>query len=135
MRLRDSVAAIFAAATAGAVSTACLAPEALGPVFFIATAYIWPFCLAAGLLFVLPVLVMVPRLRQPPFWVAVLWGGLVSLISFHLLYWKSPTIALRLVGAVPGAVPGAVAGLTYTFMARRFARRDVVRAAEYAGHL
>ena len=75
----------------------------------------------AGVLFVLPVLAFVPRLRQPSVWIAMLWGALVAWCAaglttpidsgFRELYrWEV---------AAPFGAAGAASGLVYAIAARR----------------
>jgi hypothetical protein len=75
--------------------------------------------LAAGVVLVLPVLALVPKLRQPPAWIAAIWGATVAVCVGWL---TGPVNAgfpefSRLVA--PFAALGAASGLTYAFASKR----------------
>jgi hypothetical protein len=75
--------------------------------------------LVAGMVFVLPVLVLVPKLRQPPAWIAALWGATVAVCVGWLtdpVNTGFPELS-RLVALF--AASGAASGLTYAFASKR----------------
>jgi hypothetical protein len=82
--------------------------------------------LAAGMVFVLPVLALVPKLRQPPAWIAALWGAAVAVCVGWLTAGVNTDFPefSRVVG--PFAVLGAASGLSYTFASKRLRGRAPV---------
>ena len=68
-----------------------------------------------GLVLVLPVLLLVPRLRQLPWWAAAAWGAAVAFLVTMLIV--GPTMVTRLTGTAMAAL-GAASGLTYSIAAR-----------------
>lgn len=74
---------------------------------------------AGSLLLVLPLLILFPRLRRPPLWLATVWGASVALVFAGLILGSrlmaiwSPSALARL------CLAGAVSGLTYGLLARR----------------
>ena len=82
------------------------------------------FSLAAGLVLVLPVLWLVPRLRQPPPWLAAIWGMLVACCAVGVLFWQFPSSTG---GFVSLSLSGMASGLVYAFLAnsRPTAETDV----------
>jgi hypothetical protein len=94
--------------------------QGLEPEFLIVLTVVGVWSLVAGLVFVVPVLVLVPRLRQPSLWVAIAWGvavawcvaGLTAPVNsgFQVLFdWK--------IAAQFGAA-GAASGTVYAMAAR-----------------
>ncbi len=83
--------------------------------------------MAAGLLFVVPVFALVPRLRQPPIWVAVLWGAVVANASALLLIGSLEKLRWEVV--VGFAAAGSAAGLVYALAARRASAPSPTRVA------
>jgi hypothetical protein len=70
--------------------------------------------LAAGFIFVLPVLWFVPRLRQPPLWLAAVWGMLVAWCAVGLMFQQFPPTAG---GSVGLSLSGVASGLVYAYLA------------------
>lgn len=90
----------------------------LGVGFLIVVLWSWGLSLAAGVLFVIPILALVPRLRKPSLWVAAIWGAVVSWlfsgVVFRRVYVMSSPIALIGIGSA-----GAAAGLLYAVLVKR----------------
>ena len=87
--------------------------EAATPVFWMVFGVLCVGFLAAGLVFVLPVLLMAPDSRQPPLWLSIPWGGGVATM-----------LAIVLLGVESGrlwrwALIGGVGGAVYSLMASR----------------
>jgi len=88
--------------------------------FLFVLALVWMFSLAAGFLFVLPFFVFLPRSRNPPFWVAALWGAATAVTSALLLFRPQFRIATPLAKA-SFVIQGALSGLIYVAVVRRMA--------------
>lgn len=76
----------------------------------------YAYGLAAAVVFVLPVLMLVPRLRRPPLWLAAAWGAATGLAASALVMGVSQILRWE-VAAGYGAA-GAAAGLVYAASAR-----------------
>jgi hypothetical protein len=73
------------------------------------------FSLVAGFVLVLPVMWLAPRLRQPPLWLAAIWGMLVAwCVVVGVLYRQLPSTG----GFVGLSLSGAASGLVYAFLAK-----------------
>jgi hypothetical protein len=79
----------------------------------------WSLSLAAALLFVMPILAFVPRLRQPPFWLAAMWGAAAAWAFTSLFIQRRQMVDFW----SPLAVAGAASGLLYALLVRRRASR------------
>jgi hypothetical protein len=86
--------------------------------FLLLLAAVWVLSLAAGLLFVMPFFVCLPRSRNPPMWVAMLWGAAAA-VAFALLLLGSQFRFASPLGKSAFIVQGAVAGMTYVAAVRR----------------
>jgi hypothetical protein len=75
---------------------------------------------AAGLLFVLPVLLLVPRLRTLPAWAAAAWGAALALLVTVILV--GPSMVSR-TSAIAMAVLGAASGITYAIAVRALGKK------------
>ena len=80
----------------------------------------WVLSLAAASLFVLPMLLMVPRLRRPPMWLATIWGAITAWI-FATLFAPGIDVMTTVSPTTWGGigVAGAASGLLYAFLVRR----------------
>ena len=89
--------------------------------FWIYVALIYVFSLAAGLMFVVPVLALVPSLRQPSLWVALPWGVIVAWAAAWLNGPINTALQnlLRWEVLIPYGAAGAASGLVYTIAAQR----------------
>ncbi len=79
---------------------------------------VWVLSLAAGLLFVMPFFVFLPRARNPPMWVAMLWGAATA-VAFALLLLGSQFRSTSALGKSGLIVQGAAAGMMYVAAVRR----------------
>jgi len=75
--------------------------------FVILVAWTWTLSLAAAVVFVVPVLLLVPRLRRPPVWIAAVWGAMAA--------WAFAAA----VGPLWGSLAGAASGGLYALPVRR----------------
>ena len=80
-----------------------------GAAFVIVLLWVYVLSLAAGSVFALPFLLFVPRVRQPPFWLAALWGAgaacAFSVLLFGTASYSPPAwTGLALAGAASGVV-------------------------------
>jgi len=89
--------------------------------FWIYVALIYVFSLAAGLMFVVPVLALVPSLRQPSLWVALPWGVIVAWAAVWLNGPINTALQnlLRWEVLITYGADGAASGLVYTIAAQR----------------
>ena len=81
---------------------------------------VYTYSLAAGVLFVAPVMACVPSLRRPSLWVALPWGVIAAWAAVWL---TGPTNSglrelLRWQVLIPYGAAGAVSGLIYVMTAR-----------------
>jgi hypothetical protein len=81
-------------------------------------AWIWVLTLATGIVFVLPVLAIAPRLRRPPIWLAAGWGAFTACAFVSLIFGR-PYKLYGPQALVVFAAAGAVAGVCYAVLARR----------------
>src|SRR5262245_41508369 len=81
-------------------------------------AWMWALTLAAGVVFVLPVLALAPQSRRPPIWVAAGWGALTACASAVLILGR-PYKLYSPRAMIAFAAAGAVAGVCYAMLARR----------------
>lgn len=88
--------------------------------FAMIVTWTWAFSLAAAILFVVPVLALVPRLRRPPLWVAAVWGAMAAWAFTALLVPGMRVMTTSSWTAWGGfAVAGAASGLFYALLVRR----------------
>jgi hypothetical protein len=83
--------------------------------FLIVLAMVWVFSLAAGILFVLPFFVFLPQSRNPPSWVAALWGAATAVAAALLLF----RTQFSTFGKAGFIIQGALSGLIYVAVVRR----------------
>jgi hypothetical protein len=81
-------------------------------------------CYGIEILFVVPVLLLWPRMRQPPLWVGALWGVSVGWCVLALVYVASPPRSpeafwLRLFPLLGFSLPGLLSGVVYSLASRR----------------
>ena len=81
-------------------------------------AWIWVLTVAAGVVFVLPVFAIAPRLRRPPIWLAAGWGALTASAFVGLIFGR-PYKLYDPQALFVFAAAGAVAGVCYALLARR----------------
>jgi hypothetical protein len=97
--------------------------------------YIAPFCYGAAVLFVLPVLIMWPRLRRPSYAVAAVWGAFAAWAAVAVLSWLQnlrPSVGqilrqMLMPPVEPAALfggAGAVSGVVYARLARRRSTKE-----------
>jgi hypothetical protein len=79
----------------------------------------WVYAIAAALVLVVPVWIIVPKLRQPPAWLAIVWGMIAALLMASVMFPSTPRLA------VPVLAAGAASGLVYSIAARRINSRAV----------
>ncbi len=92
----------------------------LGALPFVLTMiWVWGFSLAASAIFVLPLFLLVPRLRVPPVWLASVWGAWVGFASMVLLSGLMGFPDISRGGRAELVVDGGTAGATYAFLIRR----------------
>ena len=113
-RLRDTIRPLLLAPLGAVVVFAAfgLSPQPGFAGFGFLAAMVWGYSLAAGLVFVVPVLALAPRWRRPPVWVAGIWGVLVA-SAFAGLIIGRPSHLL-----VPVMTAGAASELVYAVAAR-----------------
>lgn len=91
------------------------APLGLGLLFV--EAVTWCLTLVAVTMFVIPIMAVAPRLRQPTYWLAAVWGTSVGWLFLAILFrdqsLPSPLALAQL------AVVGASGGVVYALLARR----------------
>ena len=105
---------VIAPSGAMVVSVAQALLDGRGAVSSLTMAWLVGFVsLAVGFSFVLPVLWFAPRLRQPPLWLAAVWGMLVAWCVVGVLFRQLPPTA----GVVGLSLSGAASGLVYAFLA------------------
>lgn len=85
----------------------------------IVAGWAWFLSLAAGLVFVMPLLALVPRLRQPPLWLAAAWGTLAA-VAFTSVFIERGRVVEFLLS--PLSMAGLSSGLLYAVLARRKGR-------------
>ena len=81
---------------------------------------LWLISLAAEITLVVPLLLVIPALRKPPIWVAMIWGAGVG-FAFAFMFGRVAHLIEPRVGPFM-AVVGAPAGLAYAVTARWLCR-------------
>jgi hypothetical protein len=84
----------------------------------IVVAWMCGLTLAGVLLFVLPVLAILPKLRRPSIWLAAGWGALTACAYVGLIFGR-PYKLYGPQALVVFAATGAVAGVCYALLVRR----------------
>jgi len=92
------------------------------------TPQIWLFCFIASLIGVFPAFVYSERLREPPTWLAVIWGTLVAWAATRI--WFGPSFLDSPTRYIYGVAPGALSGIVYVLTLWR--RRKSSRKASMA---
>ena len=82
------------------------------PYFAFMSVMVWCYSLAAEVVCVIPILALVPRLRQAPVWIAAPWGLLAAMVFGGFVIGKSSHLAPYLM------VAGATSGFLYAVVAR-----------------
>src|SRR4029453_12383522 len=109
MRLVDTIRPLLVASIAPVVLTLAtvslprVAPDSGASI--VLAGWLWIITLAAELVFVFPLMALVPSLRRPPIWLAAVWGAgaafaLTLLIMGRALTVGASGLALLNVGAV-----------------------------------
>ena len=80
--------------------------------YWMVLAYAYGICLLNGAAGVLPVFALVPRLRRPPFWIALPWGAVIAWCA-TIVWSDSLSRDFVLMGSA-----GAAAGFVYALAAR-----------------
>lgn len=124
MRFVDTVKPVVVAPVAAAIVYALFEvfvqkTGRMGGGFVIALAWVWALSLAAAVMFVVPVLACVPRLRRPPVWFAALWGVLVAGLFSALVLGPDHLMRASPVAHLGLGVSGAAAGFLYAVLVRR----------------
>lgn len=123
MQFRDTVRPLLIAPAASVgvhVVFATLFQQAglFGSAFVILMAWVWGLSIAAAVVFVMPVLALIPRLRQPPFWFAAIWGAVVAWVFSGLFLRRVDAGGYSLRAWAGLGVAGAAAGLLYAALVR-----------------
>jgi hypothetical protein len=93
------------------------------PTFVIYLGMIWIGTVSAAVVFVVPVLAAVPKLRRPPHWLSVVWGVAAASGALAVLY--GPSMFMRNVfggqwrTSMNIGLWGGTAGLCYALVAQR----------------
>jgi hypothetical protein len=121
LRLLDTIVPLLLAPL-GAVVVAGIGIAVRDPTSILLIFFVYPFALAAGVVCVLPILVLAPPLRRPPFWLAAVWGVTAAWV-FMLLLTRGDFSRLPDAGGLAELVlAGAASGLVYAVAARQGAR-------------
>ena len=117
MRLGQTIGPlVIAPVGAMAVSALQAMLDGRSAVASITTAWLVGFIsLAAGFVLVLPVLWLAPRLRQPPLWLAAIWGMLVAWCVVGVLVRQLPSTGSGFVGL---SLSGVASGRVYALLAK-----------------
>jgi hypothetical protein len=125
LRLRDTVVPLLLAPLGSVVVTG-IGVALRDPTSILVIFFVYAFALAAGVICVLPILVLVPPLRRPPFWLAAGWGVLAAWV-FTLLLTRADLSRLPGAGGLAELVlAGAASGLVYAAAARQRPRASEV---------
>jgi hypothetical protein len=125
LRLRDTVVPLLLAPLGSVVVTG-IGVALRDPTSILVIFFVYAFALAAGVICVLPILVLVPPLRRPPFWLAAGWGVLAAWV-FTLLLTRGDLSRLPSTGGLAELVlAGAASGLVYAIAARQQPRATEV---------
>lgn len=87
-----------------------------GLLLLIITYWIWILAIAAKILFVLPVMILVPRMRRPRLVWAGIWGAAVARAFMNLVFAPWSRIGISW---LPLALWGAAGGMLCSVLARR----------------
>jgi hypothetical protein len=125
LRLLDTVVPLLLAPL-GAVVVAGIGVAVRDPTSILLIFFVYAFALAAGVVCVLPILVLVPPLRRPPFWLAAVWGVAAAWV-FTLLLTRGDLSLLPGAGGLAELVlAGAASGIVYAAAARQRPRATEV---------
>jgi len=80
--------------------------------------WIWSFSLAGAGVLVMPMMAVAARFRQPPWWVAAMWGALTAILTAAAVY-AHLAIEQSLISWGWLCATGATAGICYSVLARR----------------
>jgi len=121
MRFVDTIRPVLVAPAAAAIVYALSEmfvqkSGRMGWGFVIVLAWVWALSLAAAVLFVIPVLACVPRLRRPPLWFAALWGVLVAGLFSALLFGPDQLMHASRGAHLGLGLWGAAAGVLYAVL-------------------
>jgi hypothetical protein len=124
MRLQDTIRPLLIAPLGSVVVHAILMFGFQGQrpsveLLFIVLAIVCGVSLAASIVLVVPVLVLVPRLRQPATWFATAWGALTGSVAATAIFGPSVLAASSRFAIVGFAAAGGASELLYAIAARR----------------